>query len=573
MDAFVVRGLAGELGERLTGAKLRGAGQSSATSFWLRLYADQEHYLVIDISPGQPFILLQAEPPPSYGKRAVLIEYIDTRLRSSKISDISSIRMERILQIALDKLQLDGSKLRYRLHIEIMGRNSNAILESGGIIIDAFKRFSLAQGSSRLLLPKAPWQPPPLGQGIYLHQVNPKILARIMQEAPQDKPPWKALFENISGISPRMAKEAIQRADDAASNRAQPGWIQAMNNYLQQLAQVYQDKAFKPCIYQEGEKGESRFCLSLCHMLSLKPISEPSLFIQGMQELQRLSAQVRARKHLEARLNRTIQAAIKNTQKLINELEKEIARYENHQLYRKYGELLLINKSRLKEAKEIAVVEDIYQDNKTMEIPLEPNTSITGNANRYFNLSRKFARGLKIKKEQLTARQDELDFLSQVMEKLKKAYSTEQLQRIAQILSERGYTVHKGSKHASERGKRSALPFHRFISSESFEILVGKSARDNEELLSRYASVEDFWLHVKDAGGSFVIVRNPQRLADLPQNTKLEAAHLAVRYSSIHGKVSNAEVLCTKKKYLRKVKGTSGLVNYSNEQVISISLS
>lgn len=71
----------------------------------------------------------------------------------------------------------------------------------------------------------------------------------------------------------------------------------------------------------------------------------------------------------------------------------------------------------------------------------------------------------------------------------------------------------------------------RFVSPDGMEILVGRTARDNDALTFRIASQRDFWLHVAGSPGSHVIVRNPEGLASLPRETLRFAATLAARHS------------------------------------------
>jgi predicted ribosome quality control (RQC) complex YloA/Tae2 family protein len=71
----------------------------------------------------------------------------------------------------------------------------------------------------------------------------------------------------------------------------------------------------------------------------------------------------------------------------------------------------------------------------------------------------------------------------------------------------------------------------RFTSPEGMEVLVGRTARDNDVLTFQIASQRDFWLHVAGSPGSHVIVRNPEGLESLPRETLRYAAALAARHS------------------------------------------
>jgi predicted ribosome quality control (RQC) complex YloA/Tae2 family protein len=71
----------------------------------------------------------------------------------------------------------------------------------------------------------------------------------------------------------------------------------------------------------------------------------------------------------------------------------------------------------------------------------------------------------------------------------------------------------------------------RFTSPDGMEVLVGRTARDNDALTFEVASQRDFWLHVAGCPGSHVIVRNPEGLPSLPRETLRFAAKLAARHS------------------------------------------
>jgi predicted ribosome quality control (RQC) complex YloA/Tae2 family protein len=72
-----------------------------------------------------------------------------------------------------------------------------------------------------------------------------------------------------------------------------------------------------------------------------------------------------------------------------------------------------------------------------------------------------------------------------------------------------------------------------FTSPDGMEVLVGRTARDNDVLTFEVASQRDFWLHVAGSPGSHVVVRNPDGLENLPRETLRYAAALAARHSKM----------------------------------------
>ena len=71
----------------------------------------------------------------------------------------------------------------------------------------------------------------------------------------------------------------------------------------------------------------------------------------------------------------------------------------------------------------------------------------------------------------------------------------------------------------------------RFVSPDGMEVLVGRSAADNDVLTFKIASQQDFWMHVSGESGSHVVVRNPRGVDTLPRETLLYAASLAAGFS------------------------------------------
>src|SRR6186997_334575 len=73
-------------------------------------------------------------------------------------------------------------------------------------------------------------------------------------------------------------------------------------------------------------------------------------------------------------------------------------------------------------------------------------------------------------------------------------------------------------------------PYRRF-SIEGYEVLVGRSDVENDELTFRVAAPRDLWLHVAGGiAGSHVVIRNPQGGA-VPQQVIERAAGLAGWFS------------------------------------------
>jgi predicted ribosome quality control (RQC) complex YloA/Tae2 family protein len=93
----------------------------------------------------------------------------------------------------------------------------------------------------------------------------------------------------------------------------------------------------------------------------------------------------------------------------------------------------------------------------------------------------------------------------------------------------------------------------RTLAIDGREILIGKGARENDELTFGVAAPEDFWFHVADYSGSHVVVRNPGKGGELEAPLLEKAAQLAAYFSQARNS-SKVEVHYTKRKYVTKAR-------------------
>ena len=109
----------------------------------------------------------------------------------------------------------------------------------------------------------------------------------------------------------------------------------------------------------------------------------------------------------------------------------------------------------------------------------------------------------------------------------------------------------------------------RYLSTDGLEILVGRAARDNDNLTFKVARPNDLWLHAADYPGSHVIVRNTTR-KDIPHRTLIEAAQLAAYFSQAN-QDPKVDVHYTQRKFISKPKGVApGLVRMSRFKNITV---
>lgn len=113
----------------------------------------------------------------------------------------------------------------------------------------------------------------------------------------------------------------------------------------------------------------------------------------------------------------------------------------------------------------------------------------------------------------------------------------------------------------------------RFTSPDGMEVLVGRSAADNDLLTFQVASQRDFWLHVAGTPGSHVVVKNPDGLDTLPRETLRFAARLAAVHSKAKG-AGQVSVHLARVKDVKKSRGAPpGQVTLQRFRSVRVSLS
>lgn len=200
-----------------------------------------------------------------------------------------------------------------------------------------------------------------------------------------------------------------------------------------------------------------------------------------------------------------------------------------------------------------------FQTGQPLQIKLKPDLSPQKNAEILYQKWRNRNSEKEEHRKLLTSRQEELSRLEKLLKAMEGITSLKALQQLTS-----GLSVHP--VHAEKGAQR--LPY-REQSFMGFQIRIGRSARDNDELIMKYAHKDDLWLHVRDASGSHVIIRHKPG-QPIPQPVVERAAQLAAWYST-----RKTESLCpvsvTERKYVRKRKGDPpGAVVADREKVVLV---
>ena len=264
-----------------------------------------------------------------------------------------------------------------------------------------------------------------------------------------------------------------------------------------------------------------------------------------------------------------IRKKIAQQQKLLKQLGADLSSHTNAEQHKRVGDLLLANLNTATRNGSKVVLTDYFADDEAViEIEIDEQLTLPEEASRRFALYSRSKRAVKQIDTRITAIQAQLKELNSRQELLEKiiaerdeaALETFTAKRsVPSALAGGALSVPPALAGGRRKPEKKIPGTRRYISSDGFEILVGRAARDNDYLTFKVAKPNDLWLHAADYGGSHVVVRNSTR-KDVPHRTIIEAAQLAAQFSQAR-KDPKVDVHYTQRKFVSKPKGSApGLV-------------
>lgn len=271
-------------------------------------------------------------------------------------------------------------------------------------------------------------------------------------------------------------------------------------------------------------------------------------------------------KGLAAKARHKLQSEIRKRRKLIENLRGDLEKHGDPDQWKRYGDLILANLSGATRRGDKIVLADYFDEGApVIEIEGDANVPLSEVAENYFRSYVKARNGRRIIAERIAETEAGMAELQANIAQIDKAEKDEdEIFLIALTMPKQ--------KIPPRTKKKVDLAFkgaRRFASSDGFEILVGKKAKDNDFLTFRVAKSLDLWLHAADYPGSHVVVRHQGR-KDIPVRTLVEAAQLAAFYSDAREQ-PKAAVHYTQKKFVNKPKrSVPGLVSLAGFKTILV---
>lgn len=558
LDGLVIAGMVQELNTCILGGRISKIAQpeSDELMFTIKSERRQQYRLLISAGASLPLIYFTEQNKPAPMTAPNFCMLLRKHIGGGKFTRIWQPGLERIINFEIEHLNELGDVCHKTLVVEIMGKHSNIIFcNEEGMIIDSIKHISSQVSSVREVLPGRSYFIPETQEK--LNPLNYKSSEFIAAVSSKPMPLAKSIYCSMTGISPLIAEEICHRASldsGRSANSFSETELIHLEHQFDLVVDTVKSGQLAPNIVYEGQVPVD---FSVVHLSQYDDFTEEKFdTVSGMLEHYYATRNVITRiRQRSADLRRIVQTALDRNRKKYDLQQKQLKDTEKREKFRIYGELINTYGYNLEEgAKKLTCLN--YYDNKEITIPLDDTKTPKENAQHYFEKYNKLKRTWEASVKLTEETKGEIEHLESISTALDIARSEEDLVQIKEELTEYGYIRRH---YTGKRMKITSRPFH-YVSSDGFDIYVGKNNFQNEDLTFKTAVGNDWWFHAKGCPGSHVIVKTNGE--ELPDRTFEEAARLAAYYSKNRG-AEKAEVDYVERKFVKKVAGARpGFVIY-----------
>lgn len=583
-DGITLNAVINEL-QILKGAKVNSINQPDKNSIVISVYNGNNFAINIDTSANNYRIHLTTHSRKNPLNALNFCMCLRKQLNRAKIDSIYMKDLERICYIKFSTYNEMNDLVNKTLIIELMGKYSNIILVNENFkIIDALKKFDnfdvlKKPEKSRGIMPGREYIEPVdekynfkktsenefveiIEKSSYktLESAIPNLFTGISKLFVQNIINTLELTNTISRKSLKNIYEYINEIIDC-SNSSNLKLIINKNNYSVGIEERKNDKSFTTEIQKRENDNILKINFELDDFYYNK--IEKELFTNYRNGLLKI---------LENTLD-------KLTKKLYNINEKvELCKKKDD--YKIYGELLLANIYRLKNVNTIqnektleVQVENYYDNNKKINIPINPKISISKNAENYFKKYDKMKRTLDVVNKQKEQTNKELNYLSTIIDEIDTCTTISDINEVYEEISENilfnevsNHKRYKAGKIKKE-DTQMLLNYLKF-KVDDYDVLVGKNNKQNDYITLHVANDTDYWFHTKDIHGSHLILRCngvTPKLETIKKCAEIAAYHSKAKFSS-HVPVDYTQI-----KNVKKPKGAvPGYVIYKNNKTIYV---
>jgi predicted ribosome quality control (RQC) complex YloA/Tae2 family protein len=478
--------------------------------------------------------------------------------------------LERVIRFEVEHLDEMGDLRHKVLLIEIMGKYSNIIFtDENNVIIDSIKHIPASVSSVREVLPGREYFVPSQEKINPLTTTADEFSSAVLSKG---MPIFKAIYSSYTGLSPIVSQEICYRAGIDADKSAialDAGEGAKVYRAFDDVMELVRTGAFTPSIIYNGDVPKEYASIPL----TIYEAEDSSFRVAPVSDISALIEQYYAEKNVYTRirqksvdLRKIVQTALERNVKKLDLQTKQLKDSEKKDKYRIYGELLTVYGYSAEPGAKSITVND-YNTGEDVTITLDPTLTPSQNAKKYFDKYTKLKRTAEAMDEQIKEVSEAVEQLESIESALEIAQNEADLAQIRKELVDSGYIKSHTTSKNGRKEKITSKPFH-YVSSDGFDIFVGKNNYQNDELTFKTANGGDWWFHAKKIAGSHVVLITGGK--EVPDRAFEEAAALAAFYSKGKNQ-EKVEIDYLKRKDVKKPGGAKpGFVVYYTNYSMAI---
>lgn len=560
-DALTLACIAAELNHSLCPGRIQQVLLVDENTLGFEIYTPgTRHQLLLALQPGAARIHTVGYKLRRGAGETPLLLLLRKYARNARLTAIAQPDpTERVVRFELEHAEVGATTLV----VELIGRQPNALLLTpAGRILECLRHLQPV-GEGRALLPGRPYAAPPApaklpprddGSADYYAQ-----LARIID---QPGPLWRALMTGIAGLSPTAAREIAWRAA-VDSNAGQGANVLAVAQALQELWAPVTSGAWQPGLIEEAGAPVGFAAYPIHFRGQFNP--QPSLnvavehFFSNYAGAQAVDPYAARRTQVLAQIGR---AEAQVTRRLTALAGDEPAPGAAAAL-RAQANWLLALASQVAPGQRVLTVDT---GEATLRIELDATMTPVEQAQRMFKRAAKLERAAQIIPQRRATLLADRAWLAQLALDAQRAANQPELAAVVEELQRAGFAPTPVRRDRPAAGGDGGPLWYRTV--RGAEIIVGRNARQNEQVTFQLARSDDAWLHVRGAPGAHVILRTAGAAPD--ERDLLAAAQLAAYHSSLRGE-RRVDVSVTARRWVSRAPGGRiGQVIVAQERVVSV---
>lgn len=508
--------------------------------------------LVLSALPAMPYVAITSEAGEHPSTPTSFCLLLRKHLQNAKITNVYALENDRVIVFEFEAADEMGHLSPKHLYIELMGKYSNIILADGNKkILGALHTADITATKRQIMVGMCYAPPPP--QDKLAYTVSKNEFLSLLEKAPE-KTAQRFILETFFGFSPVVCREIVYNAcknTDATVSQIDPEklWF-----YFSLVVKALENGSFTPtAVFADGKPVEFSY-IPLRQYGGTFLQKEYDSFSKLLTDYYGSKKSAFLISDLSEGVFRVITQKQKHIEKKIALRDGDLKECEKKDTYKLYGDLITSNIYRLKQGEKTVLCFD-YETNENVSVPMDTRLTPAKNAQRYYKLYTKYKNAEQslatlIKQDKL-----ELKYLDSVFDCLARATTEQEISAIKTELESEGYIRAAGKKQ-----KQKPLPPLSFKTTDGMTVLVGRNNLQNDSL-TKNASKNDIWFHVKNSAGSHAILVTEG--AEPTDRDYTEAAEIAARHSSLGRAGQKVEVDYTRVRFVKKPPASKpGYVTY-----------